>query len=265
MNELNLFYNAKAEGPGFTLCLDIKQKNNVITDLFLKSDDQKLLQEIQKELNECRDLFIGRSLEFVMTFNPQHLLNRLHPQALKPLIYSQILVALENFSGDKRVLSEAHDVLCLCFMVRKSDVEDSVVSDKDFNLSKLIAETKATSACGTCRESLNHEIEKSRLSHGLIYGLDHSRSHFDKNGNWIKINNKYPGPLVLEIDESIKKWLDREGVNDHFALEIKNIEGFHLDVYVTCNDPKKIEPYLEALTLHLKNEFKVLFFLHASF
>ena len=250
----------------FVLKGDVSEKKGTLDHFTFSSLDSKVNQNIyQDEIKECRDLFIGRSIDFILDFEPKHLLQRAHPRALLPLVYHLLRQALVNYTGLNRMVQSEKKMLCLCYAVTEDDIYSSLMNHKDFDLPQLITETKATSACASCTPQIVKFIEKTRLENGLIKGLDHSRSRYLPDGSWIKINNMYPGELVLFLDELIYKWREREEILSLGEIEIINIHGFHVDLKFHQIEKEKAEHFAVALSQYLKQETGVLFFLTPLF
>ena len=175
--------------------------------------------------------------------------------------------AVENYTGESR-LEYQNDFICLCFGTTKSDVLKEVITRPDYSLTHLIAETNATSACGSCKTLMNETLNSLREEHGLIKGLNHSKSNVDSEGKWIKIKNMYPAELVLYLDQLKKTWMIREGLFNQFEIEIMTIEGYHLQLSIKdLKNPtievenKKVEAFLFALSDYWRGEIGALFFL----
>jgi bacterioferritin-associated ferredoxin len=171
--------------------------------------------------------------------------------------------ALTAYSGEGRFCEEKSDLLCLCYSVSKKDIIRKVLSNKDFDLKLLIQDTMASSACGGCRIPILELINKTRIEHGLIKGLDHSKSRFDEKGNWIKIAGMYPGPLLIKLEELKNRWMKREQIENQFTIDFIDIEGFHLTVKINSTNEKTINGLLQALGDYFKSELGILFFLNS--
>ena len=167
-----------------------------------------------------------------------------------------------GYIGLNRMVQSEKKMLCLCYAVTEDDIYTSLLGHKDFDLPQLIAETKATSACASCTHLIVKFIEKTRLENGLIKGLDHSKSRFLPDGTWIKINNMYPGELIVFLDELIYKWREREDILSLGEIEIMNIHGFHVDLKFHNIEQEKAGHFAIALSQYLKQETGILFFLN---
>ena len=266
MSRDNLFFNIQASMSPFIFKGDISEKKGTLEHFtFLNLDQESDLRAYQAEIEECRELFIGRSLDFILQFETQHLIKRAHPQALIPVVYHLLRQAVSDYVGINRVVQSEKKMLCLCYAVTEEDIYTSLINHKDFDLAQLISETKATSACASCTSPIIKFIDKTRLENGLIKGLDHSRSRFLPDGSWIKINNMYPGPLVVYLDELIYKWREREEIMALGEIEIVNIHGFHVDLKFHHIDKDKADHFAVALSQYLKQETGILFFLTPLF
>jgi hypothetical protein len=99
----------------------------------------------------------------------------------------------------------------------------------------------------------------------LIRGLTHSSTRLDKEGHWIKIKGMYPGDLLIKLDEMKKTWIQREGIEAQFKIEIQNIEGYHIWLSVAPNDDSvRNEKVLAALSDYWRSAIGALFFLHLA-
>ncbi len=266
MSRDNLFFNIQSAMGPFILKGDISEKRGILDHFIFESiDEQTDLSNYQSEYSECRDLFLGRSLDFILNFDSRHLIKRAHPQSLLPVVYHLLKQAIVDYIGMNRVVQSEKKILCLCYAVTEEDIYTSLMNQKDFDLPSLIQETKATSACASCTPLITQFIEKTRLENGLIKGLDHSRSRFLPDGSWLKINQMYPGPLIVYLDEFIYKWREREEILSLGEIEIVNVNGFHIDLKFHQIEKEKAEHFAVALSQYLKQETGVLFFLTPLF
>lgn len=265
MMESTAFFNAKAEACGVGLFLDINPKNDTIKEFFY---DGPQISKYKIELDELKMLTLGKSLGVASTLKRSQLQFVTEtPDGKDPLSalgLSLLKMAITDYEGDGRFFKEQHDMICLCFSVTKKEIIEQVLTDKDFELKTLIQKTMASSACGSCRMSIEGIINETRNLHGLIKGMDHSKSRLDPNGKWIKIANMYPGPLLIKLDELKNNWMKREGIVDQYEIEFTNIEGFHLTVKISPSSEKTNAGLLSALSDYLKSELGILFFLHSS-
>jgi bacterioferritin-associated ferredoxin len=172
--------------------------------------------------------------------------------------------AIESYVGHGKFYKEQTDMLCLCFSVTKRDIVKNVLANKNFELKTLIQETMASSACGSCKTPIINLINETRLAHGLIKGLDHSKSRYDDKGAWLKVAGLYPGPLLIKLEELKNKWMEREQIVGQFEIVFTSIEGLHVGVAITPGNEKTVTGLLSALTEFLKSELGVLFFLESG-
>ncbi len=263
MTSSQLFFNTHSTLNGVTLTLDIDLKLEVIKSLYFDSANQTFFET---SFNELTQKLSGQKLDLAESIlrsecaNERKLANG--QKAIAPLGLSLLKLALEKFKGESTSLSEEKDYLCLCYGVSKKDVEEFVLKDKNFELKELITSTKASSACGTCKIPLLSHIEQVRLKHGLIKGLDHSRSQFDEHGHWIKIAGLYPGPLLIKLDELKEEWMKREEIIGKYEIFLKNIEGFHLEIEVHGANQAVRTSLISALNDFYQSKLGILFFLH---
>ena len=171
--------------------------------------------------------------------------------------------AIEEYLGSVAPLQNQNDLLCLCFGIGVSEIKHQVLTRSEYGLKEIVAETMASSACGSCREQLIKTMVNLREEHGLIQGLTHSQSRLDKDGHWVKIKGMYPSELLIKLDDLKVKWMIREGIENQFQIEIKNIEGYHLWLSISpFEDTARNEKVLAALSDFWRSEVGALFFLH---
>lgn len=265
MMETTAFFNAKAEACDVSLFLDINPKNDTVKEFFYAGANTS---KYKIELDELKMLSLGKALSEVSLIKRSDLEfvteTPSGPAPMAALGLTLLKSAIADYEGAGRFYKEQHDMICLCFSVSKKDIVEQVLTDKDFELKTLIQKTMASSACGSCRMSIEEIILTTRNQHGLIKGMDHSKSRLDPNGKWIKIANMYPGPLLIKLDELKNNWMKREGIVDQYSIEFINIEGFHLTVEINPASEKTNAGLLSALSDYLKSELGILFFLHSS-
>lgn len=264
MMESTAFFNAKAITPELSLFLDIDPKKDLVKDFFY--DGPKALF-YKLELDELKERCLGKSLEEVKSIKRSSLLTSTPSvDNSKPVTAMGLWLlkeAIANYVGEGRFFKEERDFVCLCFSVTKRDIVKKVLDNSNFELKTLIQDTMASSACGSCRGLILSIIDETRAANGLIKGLSHSKSRFDKDGNWIKIAGMYPGPLLIKLDELKQEWMLREGIVGQFEIEFTGVEGFHLEVRVNSPSEKTTEGLLAALSDYLKSKLGVLFFLQS--
>lgn len=262
MANIATFYNAKASVRGLSLFLDIDSKREIIREFHYEGEREA---EFALEFEELKHLTLGKTLEELKSLLRQDLTQETKlPQGKKAISSLGLFLLRESIShyqGEVRTLKEERDFICLCFGVTKRDIVREVLANNQFELKDLIAETRASSACGSCRESILKIIDETRSSHGLIKGLTHSKSRYDKEGKWVKVAGLYPGPLLIKLDELKNEWMEREGIQNQYSLEFVDIEGFHLTVKIAPHTPKTTEALLSALSDFLRSRLGVLFFL----
>ena len=265
MMETTAFFNAKAQGGEVSLFLDINPKNDTIKEFFYEETGSS---RYSIELNELKMICLGMSLTDALLIKRSDLQfvtktnSGLEPMAALGL--TLLKSAIADYVGIGRFYKEHSDMVCLCFSVTKKDIVEHVLADKDFELKTLIQKTMASSACGSCRPAIESIIIETRNQHGLIKGMDHSKSRLDANGKWIKVANMYPGPLLIKIEELKNTWMKREGIVDQYQIEFLNIEGLHLTVKINPSSEKTDAALTSALSDYLKSELGILFFLHST-
>lgn len=261
-------FNARASYQDrLTLFLDISPKDDTIKDFFYEGPKAKTHQE---EFEELKKLVLGKKitdLKFLSREELKHEHKTINFQRpIAALSLTLMKEAILQYLGENRTYNQEKDYLCLCFGVTKREIVKEVLASSTFDLKDLVMSTRATSACGSCKDQIVSLIEKTRLENGLIKGLTNSRARVDKEGHWIKILDLYPGPLLVMIDELKNEWMKREDIVDKFSIEFTTIEGLHLDVVVIDDhghtDHKRGKGLINALTDYLKSQTGVLFFLH---
>lgn len=252
------------KGDELKISLDIDLKSEKIIDFFYKGN---LSAEYDLEFLELKNLALGKSITEALLISPIQLKNK--KQSIVPLSLWLLHKAIDDYQGFNNYLREQNDLICLCFGVGKKDLEKKILNQTDYELSKLIAETKATSACGRCKDEIITVMQEIRERHGIILGLDHSKSRLDKAGHWIKIKNLYPAELLIKLDDLKLEWMERENIVDQFEIEIINIEGFHLWVSIKSKinneeNSNKLEKILQTLGEFWQSKIGAFFFLHLA-
>lgn len=262
-------FNAQAvyknsDGFDLQLHLDIDLKSEKILDFIIKGS----LKEIyEKEFLELKSLIVDHTIAESLILKREALKNetKLKNGSLPLASLSLWLMhqAIEDYLGTTSTLSEQNDLLCLCYGIGVKEIKKQILTRSDYDLPQLVAETFATSACGSCRIPIQKVMTQIRQEHGLIKGMDHSQTRLDKAGHWIKIKDLYPADLLIKLDELKKIWMKREGIEDQFKIEIEKIEGHHLWLRVSPeNDPERSLKVLAALSDYWRSEIGALFFLH---
>lgn len=243
-----------SNGRELLFFLDIDLKSELVIDFYFKGD---LALKFQNELEALKNKIINSPYKSLYKLEIQN------QDKLTSIPNWLIHKALDNYKGSNLYLNDEKDYLCLCFGVRKSDLKKEILNRPDYDLSKIISETMATSGCGSCRGKILDSITHLREQNGLIAGLTHAQSRTDKNGNWIKIKSMYPADLIIKLDELKINWMKREAIENDYQIEIKKIEGYHLWISVSPNkDQVKSEKILQALSDFWRSELRALFFLH---
>lgn len=258
------------EGKELHLHIDVDLKSETIQDFFGKGT---LLPDYENEIEELKNLVINQKIQDVIFLKRKSLQNEHRLKngklALSSLSLWLLHIAIEDYLGTAATLDEQKDLLCLCYGIGYKELKKQILSRPDYDLAKLIAETMATSACGSCRPSIEKAMLEIREEHGLILGLDHSQSRLDKSGNWVKIKGLYPADLLIKLDELKNVWMKREGIVDQFVIDIVRIEGHHLWLTVRLLDlsdeePERANKILAALSDYWRSEIGALFFLHLA-
>ncbi|MFA6235892.1 MAG: (2Fe-2S)-binding protein [Bacteriovorax sp.] len=255
-----------SEGLEVHLHLDVDLKTEKIQDFIIKGSLGKLYEG---EFFELKELVLNHSLKEALNLKRNSLKNETRlPNGKLPAASLSLWLfqkAVEDYLGSAATLNEQKDLLCLCFGIGIKELKKQIVSRSDYGLTQLVAETLATSACGSCLPSVLASMKNIREEHGLIEGLEHSQSRLDRAGHWIKIKGLYPAELLLKLDELKLSWMKRERIEGNFSIEITRIEGYHLWLKVTPdNDIFRSEGILSALSEYWRGELGALFFLHLA-
>jgi hypothetical protein len=255
-----------SEGLELKLFLDIDLKSERILDFYYKGS---LSARYSDELEELKSLILNQSYTIALSLKRETLEREVRLEnGKRPLASLSLWLthqAIEDYLGTTATLKEQADLLCLCFGIGKTELKKEVLLRSDYDLTQVIAETFATSACGSCRGPIIKAINDLREEHGLIRGLTHSSTRLDKEGHWIKIKGMYPGDLLIKLDEMKKTWMQREGIEAQFKIEIQNIEGYHIWLSVAPNDDSvRNEKVLAALSDYWRSAIGALFFLHLA-
>ena len=252
------------KGDELKIVLFIDLKSEIIEDLYFKGN---LTFQHEKEIEEMTNLLLNKSYKQALNLKPEslkysHLTSNVkRPIASLPLWLIQ--QAIEEYLGSAAPLQNQNDLLCLCFGIGLSEIKHQVLIRTDYGLKEIVAETMASSACGSCRDQLIKTMANLREEYGLIQGLSHSQSRLDKDGHWVKIKGMYPSELLIKLDDLKVKWMKREGIENQFQIEIKNIEGYHIWLSVSPNEDRvRNEKVLAALSDFWRSEVGALFFLH---
>lgn len=259
-----------AEGSELHLYIEVDLKSEIIQDFRYLGT---LLQKYESEFEELKSLILNRTIKDALLLKRSSLQKEIRTPAGKlPLASLSLWLlhkAIEDYLGTATTLNEQNDLLCLCFGVGLKELKKQILTRLDYDLANLIAETMATSACGSCRPSIQRAIVDIREKHGRILGLDHSQSNVDKDGHWIKIKGLYPADLLIKLDDLKKVWMEREAIQDLFEINIVKIEGHHLWLRVALadssqEDSERFLKILAALNDYWRSEMGVLFFLHLA-
>lgn len=254
-------YKDKKEERSFlSLYLDISPKNEEILEFHAEGE---WLEKFAEDVSLLKNYVLKKKIEEVRIL-PESLFTG---KSVNKITIQLFYEALSTYLGEDQKVLSAKDNLCLCFGVSKNAIKSSLMKDKDYDLKKLISETMATSACGSCTHLIEDFFTQTRQAHGLIKGMDHARTRFNAKGEWVKINGLYPGELLLKIDELKNTWMKREELDQSYVLKIIDIEGFHLDFSIEgVGEKKNISENIKTalalgLTDYLKAEISVLFFI----
>lgn len=246
------------DGGELALLLDIDLTSQRLLDVRAKGS---LVVSYQQELQKLQELALGRTIDELYRLKRGDVSSEQKSLGFLPLWL--LNRALDHYLGTNAALAESRERLCLCFGVSQSDLKKQILKSADYSLKQLIADTFATSACGSCTPAITRAMENLRLSHGMIEGLGQQRSRFDQKGEWVKVKGLYPGPLLIWLEELKLCWMERENLNETHQIEFTDVEGLHLSVAVS-GDPQRGEKILQALGDYLKSETGILFFLHLS-
>lgn len=253
-------------GLDLNLFLDIDLKTHSILDFYYKG---ALSSKYKHELEELKSLILNQTYKSALELKRESLkaevLLENGKQPIACLSLWLVHLAIEDYLGTSATIREQKDILCLCFGIGKKELKEQVLNRPDYDLKLVIAETMASSACGSCRKQIISTLKDLREENGLISGLAHSQSRVDAKGHWIKIKGMYPSKLLIKLDELINIWIKREGMTEQLQINLENIEGHHLWLRVDpSEDIGRNEKILMALSDFLRSEIGALFFLHLA-
>lgn len=265
MMDSTAFFNAKAILPELSLFLDIDPKKETIKDFYF---DGVKASNYNLEMQELKQIVMGKNIADIGKISRDEMTHETRlsngKRPLFPIGLWLLKKAITTYADEGRYFKEQHDMICLCFSVTKSDIVKKVLAHKDYELKTLIQDTMASSACGSCRVFVEKVIIDTRNTHGLIKGLDHSKTRFDPDGHWIKIAGMYPGPLIIKLTELKNEWMAREEITGQFKIEFTNIEGLHLTIKIDSANEKVSDGLILALTDFLKSKLGFLFFIKSA-
>lgn len=260
------------DGFFLNIFIDVDLKTEKIQDIYFKGN---LETKYSLELNQLKNLVLNHSISDALLLKRSNLKDEVRLEngnfALASLSLWLLHLAIDDYRGNSASLNEQNDFLCLCYGIGLRELRTQVLSRSNYELSHLISETMATSACGSCKVLIQNALVTIREEHGLILGLDHSQSRLDKAGRWLKIKNLYPADLLIRLDDLKKTWMKREKILEQFEIEIVKIEGYHLWLTILLKEnvehsskisSKQSEGLLVALGDFWHSELGALFFLH---
>lgn len=252
-----------AQGLSLKLFIDVDLKSETIQDIYAKGELKELYA---LELEELKSLALNHKIKEAFALKRSQLSHEVlskDKRAAASLTLWLLHHALEDYLGLDNTLLEERDLLCLCYGIGVRELKKQILARNDYELSHLVSETGASTACGSCKDSITRYFKTIREEHGKIEGLSHSQSRLDKSGHWLKIKGLYPAELVIKLDDLKNQWMKREGIVGQFEIEIQKIEGYHLWLSVSPNkDTNRSLKVLEALSDYWKSELSALFFLH---
>ncbi|MDO9182830.1 MAG: (2Fe-2S)-binding protein, partial [Bacteriovorax sp.] len=171
------------EGLELKLFLDIDLKSENIQDFYYKGS---LAQKYEEELNELKNIVLNHSYEEALSLDRKFLQNEIKlPNGNLPIASMGLWLihqAIEDYLGNDSTINSQNDLLCLCYGIGKKELKKEILNRSDYHLKDVIAETMATSACGSCREAIIKTMKDLREEHGLIQGMAHSNTRLDKSG-----------------------------------------------------------------------------------
>ena len=232
--------------------LEVDPYKDTITDFFYQGT---LAPIHQNELEEVKLKVVNRTLDDVLSLKQSDFKILANQTKIHSLGLWLVHRAIDNFRGRDEVLKSHHRNLCLCFNVGIDELEERLKSLPDLELDQFVTATKATSACGGCKNTITKRMSAHRKA---------LRRKVDSNGKWIQVKGMYPAELVLLLDESLRRWLKEQKIIHNLEAEIVDIEGYHIDINFTDGSGKKIEnkEALNSLKSFLQNEHDLELFLN---
>jgi hypothetical protein len=209
--------------------LEIDHHNDLITDFFFQGT---LLPCYQNELDELKQKLIHKTLDEALLFKQSDFSSLIDSSKIHSLSLWLVHRAIDKFRGRDEVLKPNHKNLCLCFNIGLDELDEKLSIDPDIELDQFTRETKATTACGGCKNIISKKLGAHR---------NFLRRRIDSKGKWIKIKGMYPAELVLLLDESLRHWLKNQKVVANLHCEILNIEGYHIDLKFMDDSASEIQ------------------------
>lgn len=167
---------------------------------------------------------------------------------------------IDHYFGGGAVVPNQKDLLCTCFNLTERRLKQLVLKDAHFDLKKLVAETHATSACGSCLPKIKSTIEKIRNENGVLQGAKSNRARKNSKGEWIKVAGLYPIDFLIALDDLKEEWLKKNDLHQKINIKITKLEGLHVHIEIDVDDEFKRNLLLEALRDFVLDKLGVLIF-----
>lgn len=146
----------------------------------------------------------------------------------------------------------ANSLVCRCFGVYQSQIEELVKDKPKISLAEVSAATMAGAGCASCRL----DVELIMKEAALQAGYTEERRHRDSQGRRLRLLGLTPAKFVLKVDPLIQKWLADNQIAAE--VEILKLVGEELFVRITPTTSGHIaERVREALEAYLVGELGI--------
>lgn len=251
--------NYQSNTLGIELAFD--PKSEIISDCRFYPLDSKNSAESSNIARELCTFSVGKNLKEIRHLNKIAFLNE-RLKSLPILVGEALLLdrCIDHYYGQGMVAPEQKDILCTCFNLTQRRLKELVLKDHLFDLKKLIAQTHATSACGSCLPLIQKTIEKIRNENGRLSGAKSTRARKNAKGEWIKIAGLYPVDFLISLDDLKQEWLHKNDLLHKINIKFLKQEGLHIKLEIDVDDEFKRGLLLEALRDYVLDKLGVLIF-----
>jgi len=251
--------NYESKALGIELVFD--PKGEVVSNcrFYFPSDlKEKITSDFATELS----LFcVGKTLTEIRDLKKITFLKN-HTDKL-PLLIPEVVAldrCIDYYYGQEATVPEQKDILCTCFNLTERKLKELVLKDHLFDLKKLIAQTHATSACGSCLPLIQKKMEQIRNENGQLSGAKSRRARKNSKGEWIKVAGLYPIDLLITLDDLKQEWLLKNDLTSKINITFTKLEGLHVKTEIDVDDEFKKNLLIEALRDYVLDKLGVLIF-----
>lgn len=220
--------------------------------------NEKVTSSFARDLSE---LSVGKTLTEMRDFKKMTFLKS-HNERL-PLLVPEVMAldrCIDHYYGQEATVPEQKDILCTCFNLTERKLKELVLKDHLFDLKKLIAQTHATSACGSCLPLIQKKMEQIRNENGMLSGAKSTRARKNAKGEWIKVAGLYPIDLLIVLDDLKQEWLLKNDLLHKINIKFTKLEGLHVKTDIDVDDDFKKGLLIEALRDYVLDKLGVLIF-----